>query len=43
VLNTKDKAEADAVMNADPAVSIGILTSHVTAFQVFLSREFKQE
>lgn len=40
VLDTKDKAEAEAIMNADPAVAIGILTSHVTVFQVFLSREF---
>lgn len=42
VLDAKDKAEAEAIMNADPAVSIGILTSHVTAFQVFLSREIKR-
>lgn len=41
VLDTKDKFEAEAIMSADPAVSIGTLTSHVTAFQVFLSREFR--
>jgi uncharacterized protein YciI len=43
VLDAKDKAEAEVIMNGDPAVSIGILTSHVTAFQVFLSREFKTQ
>ena len=41
VFNAKDKKEAEALMNSDPAVSIGILTSAVTEFSVFLSREFK--
>jgi uncharacterized protein YciI len=42
VLNTINKDEAETIMNADPAVAAGILTSHVTQFQIFLSKEFKQ-
>ena len=41
VLVAEDKAHAQAIMDADPAVSIGILSSHVSEFEVFLSREFK--
>lgn len=40
VLSAETKDQAVQIMNADPAVESGLLTSHVTEFEVFLSRKF---
>jgi uncharacterized protein YciI len=39
VLSADSKGKAKAIMDGDPAVAAGLLTSHVTEFEVFLSRE----
>ena len=38
VLDTSDKSQAVAIVNADPAVASGLLLSHVTEFSIFLER-----
>lgn len=43
VLSTGSKNEAVQIMNADPAVAHGLLTSHVTEFEVFASRRVADE
>lgn len=42
VLDALTKENAIEIMNNDPAVACGLLTSHVTAFDVFLSRKFEE-
>jgi len=39
VLEAENKERAKEIMDNDPAVSGKVLSSHVTAFNVFLSRE----
>ncbi|MFC1898518.1 YciI family protein [Candidatus Cloacimonadota bacterium] len=39
VLETENKQEAQNIMNNNPAVAAGILTSYITEFEVFLERK----
>lgn len=41
ILDTQTKEDAVSIMNRDPAVACGLLTSVVTDFEVFLSRKFQ--
>jgi uncharacterized protein YciI len=38
ILSAKDKADAIATIQADPAVAQGLLRAHVTEYRIFLDR-----